>query len=102
MNNYNYIAVTGCLLRNGISMEKVTKAFSYSFNVLHVSHAWKEVLERFMIELLELNTLNESTFRINFYCVKSTFLFETTIIDKILKVMKEPLNHFNVTKHLKF
>ena len=55
-----------------------------------------------MIELLELNTLNGSTFRMDFYCVKSTFLFETTIIDKVLKVVKEPLNHFNVTKHLKF
>ena len=67
-----------------------------------LTHLWKEVLERLMIELLELNTLNGSTFRMNFYCVKSTFLFETTIIDKVLKVVKEPLNHFNVTKHLKF
>ena len=67
-----------------------------------LTHLWKEVLERLMIELLELNTLNGSTFRMDFYCVKSTFLFETTIIDKVLKVMKEPLNHFNVTKHLKF
>ena len=67
-----------------------------------LTHLWKEVLERLMIELLELNTLNGSTFRMDFYCVKSTFLFETTIIDKVLKVMKEPWNHFNVTKHLKF
>ena len=67
-----------------------------------LTHLWKEVLERLMIELLELNTLNGSTFRMDFYCVKSTFLFETTIIDKVLKVVKEPLNHFNVTKHLKF
>ena len=47
-----------------------------------------EVLERFLIELLELNTLNESTFRMNFYCVKGTFLFETTIFDKVLKLVE--------------
>ena len=39
INIHDYITVTGCLLRNGRSMEKVTKAVSYSFNVLHVSHA---------------------------------------------------------------
>ena len=31
------IAVHECLLRDGMSMGKVTKAFSYPFNVFHVS-----------------------------------------------------------------
>ena len=38
----NYIAVHRCLLRDGMSMRKVTKAFSYSFNVFHVSHSYVE------------------------------------------------------------
>ena len=33
------IAVTGCLLRDGMSMGKVTKVFSYSFSMFHVSHS---------------------------------------------------------------
>ena len=53
-----------------------------------LTHPWREVLERFLIELLELNTLNESTFRMNFCCVKSTFLFGTIIFDKVLKLVE--------------
>ena len=42
-------------------MGKVTKAFSYSINVFHVSHSFLDegTDYRFLIELLELNTLNE-------------------------------------------
>ena len=37
---------------------------------------------------MKLNTLNESSFRINFYCVKSTSLFgKTFVIDKVLKLV---------------
>ena len=35
----NSIAVRGCLLRDGMSMGKVAKAFSYYFNVFHVSNS---------------------------------------------------------------
>ena len=35
----NYITVTGYLLRDGMNMGKVTKAFSYSFYVFHASHS---------------------------------------------------------------
>ena len=48
----------------------------------------KEVLERFLIELVELNTLNEGTFCVNFYCVKSTFLFGKIIFDKAMKLVE--------------
>ena len=37
---------------------------------------------------MELNTLNESTFCVNFYCVKSTFLFGKTIFDKAMKLVE--------------
>ena len=44
-----------------VNMGNVTKAFSYSFNVFHVSHSSVEGgPERFLIESLELNTLNEN------------------------------------------
>ena len=49
----NYIAVHGCLLRDGMSMGKITKAFSYSFNVFHVSHSSVEGGTEFLIKLLE-------------------------------------------------
>ena len=65
-------------------------------------HPRREVLERFPIELVELNTLNESTFCVNFYCVKSTFLFGKTIFDKAMKLVEGALSHYNVRKHLKF
>ena len=44
-----------------MGMGKVTKAFSYSINVFHVSHSFLDegTDYRFLIELLELNTLNE-------------------------------------------
>ena len=45
-------------------------------------------MERFPIELVELNTLNESTFCVNFYCVKSTFLFGKIIFDKAMKLVE--------------
>ena len=38
----NNIAVTRYLLHDGMSMGKVTKAFSYSFNVFHVPHSSAE------------------------------------------------------------
>ena len=37
---------------------------------------------------MKLNTLNESSFRMNSYCVKSTSLFgKTFVIDKVLKLV---------------
>ena len=33
------LTVTGCLLSGGMSMRIATKAFSYSFNVFHMSHS---------------------------------------------------------------
>ena len=105
----NNIAVTRYLLRDGMSMGKVTKAFSYYFNVFHMSHSPVEVTkafsyyfnvfhmshslveggtERFLIELVELNTLNESTFCMNLYCVKGTFLIGKTIFDKAMKLVE--------------
>ena len=38
----NNLAVTKYLLRDGVSMVKVTKASSYSFNLFHVSHSSAE------------------------------------------------------------
>ena len=68
-----------------MSMGKLTKAFSILLTCfICLTHPWREVLERFLIELVELNTLNESTFCMNFYCVKSTFLFGKTIFNKAL------------------
>ena len=85
----NNIAVTRYLLRDGMSMGKVTKAFSYYFNVFHMSHSPVEGgTERFLIELVELNTLNESTFCMNLYCVKGTFLIGKTIFDKAMKLVE--------------
>ena len=56
--------------------------------MFHVSHHLRrEVVERFPIELVELNTLNESTFCVNFYCVKSSF-FGKTIFDKAMKLVE--------------
>ena len=66
-----------------------------------LTYPWREVLERFLIELLELNTLNESTFRMNFYCVKSTFLFGTTIFDKVLKLVEGAIRPLQRKKTLK-
>ena len=55
MNEDNYIAVHGCLLRDGMSMGKVTK--KYLINLLTcfmcLTHPWREVQERFLTELLE-------------------------------------------------
>ena len=34
----NYIVAHECLLRDDMSMGKVSKAFSYFFNVFYVSH----------------------------------------------------------------
>ena len=85
----NNIAVTRYLLRDDMSMGKVTKAFSYYFNVFHMSHSPVEGgTERFLIELVELNTLNESTFCMNLYCVKGTFLIGKTIFDKAMKLVE--------------
>ena len=70
-------------------MGKLTKAFSILLTCfICLTHPWREVLERFLIELVELNTLNESTFCMNFYCVKSTFLFGKTIFDKAMKLVE--------------
>ena len=66
-----------------------------------LTHPWREVLERFLIELLEINTLNESTFRVNFYCVKSTFLFGTTKFDKVLKLVEGAIKPLQREKTLK-
>ena len=55
-----------------------------------LSHPWSEVQERFLIELLELNTLNER------------FLFGKTIFDEVLKLAEEANSHYNVRKCLKF
>ena len=35
----NYITVSGCLFFDDMNMGNVTKAFSYSINVFHVSHS---------------------------------------------------------------
>ena len=63
----------------------------------------REVLERFPIELVELNTLSKSTFCVDFYCVKSTFLFGKTIFDKVMKLVEgaiKPLQHQKTLKVL--
>ena len=48
----NYTAVHGCLLRYGMSMGKVNKGFSYSFNVFHVSHLSVEKGTRNIFDLI--------------------------------------------------
>ena len=82
-------------------MGKVTKEFSYYFNVSHVSHyPWRKVLERFLIELLELSTLNEY-FLHEFLMRKSTFLSGKTIFDKVLKLAEGVIKPFLSKKTLK-
>ena len=54
---------------------------------------------------VELNNLNESTFYVNFYCVKSTFLFGKIIFDKAMKFVEgaiKPLQPQKTLKVLKF
>ena len=97
------IAVTWCLLRDAMNIGKVPKAFSYSFNVFRLSHSSVEGgTGRSLIKLLQLNRLNESTFCMNFYCVKFSFLFGKTIFDKILKLVEGAIKPLHVRKHLKF
>ena len=66
-----------------------------------LTHPWREVLERFLIELVELNTLNESIFCVNFYCVKSTFLFGKIIFDKAMKLVEGAIKPLQRQKILK-
>ena len=61
----------------------------------------REVLERFLIELVELNALNESTFCVNFYFVKSTFLFGKTRFDKAMKLVEGTVKPLQRQKTLK-
>ena len=65
------------------------------------THPRREVLERFLIELMELNTLNESTFCVNFCCVKSTFLFGKIIFDKAMKLVQGAIKPLQRQKILK-
>ena len=64
-----------------------------------LTHPRREVLERFLIELVELNTLNESTFCVNFYCVKSTFLFEKIIFDKAMQLVEGAIKAITTSKN---
>ena len=50
---------------------------------------------------MELNTLNESTFCVNFYCVKSTFLFGKIIFDKAMKLVEGAIKPSQRQKTLK-
>ena len=68
---------------------------------MRLTHPWSEVLERFLIELLELNILNDNTFRMTFYCVKSTFLFGTTMLDKVWKLVEGAIKSLHHQKTLK-
>ena len=54
-----------------------------------LSHPWSEVQERFLIELLELNILNER------------FLFGKTIFDEVLKLAEEANKPLQRKKMLK-
>ena len=66
-----------------------------------LTHPWREVLERFLIKLVKLNTLKESTFCIDFYCVKSTFLFGKTIFNKAMKLVEGAIKPLQLQKTLK-
>ena len=66
-----------------------------------LAHPRRKVLERFPIELAELNTLNESTFCVSFYCVKSAFLFGKTIFDKAMKLVEGAIKPLQRQKTLK-
>ena len=50
---------------------------------------------------MELNTLNESTFCVNFCCVKSTFLFGKIIFDKAMKLVQGAIKPLQRQKILK-
>ena len=65
-----------------------------------LTHRRREVPE-FLIELLELNTLNESTFCMNFYCVENTFLLGKNIFGKGLKLVKGATKPLKRQKTLK-
>ena len=67
-----------------------------------LTHPLREVLERFLIELVELNTLNESTFCVNFYGVKSAFLFGKIIFDKAMKLVEGAIKPLQRQKTLSF
>ena len=66
-----------------------------------LTHPRCEVLERFLILLVKLNTLNKSIFCVNFYCVKSTFLFGKTIFDKAMKLVERAIKPLQRQKTLK-
>ena len=50
---------------------------------------------------MELNTLNESTFCVNFCYVKSTFLFGKIIFDKAVKLVEGTIKPLQRQKTLK-
>ena len=78
--------VTRCLLLDDISMGKVTKHLLILLTCLICfTHSWREVQKRFLIELLELNTLNEHSSYEFLMRKKVPFLFWKTIFDKVLK-----------------
>ena len=82
----NYYTVTRCLLLDDISMGKVTKHLLILLTCLICfTHSWREVQKRFLIELLELNTLNEHSSYEFLMRKKVPFLFWKTIFDKVLK-----------------
>ena len=66
-----------------------------------LTHPRREVLQRFLIELMELNSLNESTFCVNFYYVKSTSLFGKIIFDKAMKLVEGAIKPLQRQKTLK-
>ena len=66
-----------------------------------LTHPWREVQERFLIELLELNTLNEH-FSYEFLIRKKYIFVSKTIFDKLLKLAEGIIKPLQCKKHLKF
>ena len=64
-------------------------------------HPCRQVQERFLIELLELNTLNEH-FSCKFLMRKKYLFIWKTIFDKILKLAEGVTKPLQRKKHLRF
>ena len=66
-----------------------------------LTHPWREVQERFLLKLLELNTLNKH-FSYEFLMRRKYFFIWKTIFDKVQKLAEGVLKPLQQKKQLPF
>ena len=66
-----------------------------------LTHPWREVQERFLLKLLELNTLNKH-FSYEFLMRRKYFFIWKTIFDKVQKLAEGVLKPLQKKKQLPF